>query len=595
MPEEGAMKEEDAEAAVRSPRWTSLAAPVARRPLLVLALVGVAFMASMCTGPMPGSLSPDLILLNGKVVTLDDAEQIAEAVAVKGEHIAAVGSTAAVRGLAGPNTEVIDLEGRLALPGLVDAHSHTGGVPPDYLDLYGEQSIEGIQDAISEKAATTPPGEWIVGSGRFMIYSGWDENRLEEKRWLTRRDIDPVSPEHPVLLIKDGGHAVVLNSQALRRAGITKDTPDPKKQIVRDPETGALTGALLRLASEVTSGLIPAPTRAQRLQAAANASRQLLAMGTTTVVDAATDGEMVRVYQSLYAQETGPLASLVLSPHVPMASPSEAVEFVRSWPVTTGFGDHRLKLGALKIFVDGGVTNRTAWFENAYRDRPDYHGTPEVDRETLFETVRLADRIGWQIHFHTCGDAAAELVLQALEDAQKRNETTGRRHALTHLYVLSADQIARMRALGVVAVLQPNFVYSLGEHMRAVLPDEQLEHLIPFRSLLDAGVPVALSADGHPQEPLYGVYAAVARETETGHVLGPGEAVTVLEALRAYTRASAYSIFEEDRLGSLEPGKLAELIVLDRDVLTVAASEIKEARVLLTIKNGEVAVDRLTR
>lgn len=260
----------------------------------------------------------------------------------------------------------------------------------------------------------------------------------------------------------------------------------------------------------------------------------------------------------------------------------------------SGFGDHRLKLGALKIFVDGGVTNRTAWFQKPYRDRPGYYGMPEVDRETLFETVRLADQLGWQLHFHTCGDAAAELVLQALEEARKRNQTAGRRHLLTHLYVLSTEQMARMRRLGVVAVLQPNFVYALGEHMRAVLADEQLEHLIPFRSLLEAGVPVALSADGHPQNPLYGVYAAVVRETEAGHVLGRGEAVSVLEALRAYTRTSAYSMFEEDRRGSLQPGKLADLIVLDRDLLTGPPSEIKDARVLLTIKNGAVAVDRLT-
>jgi predicted amidohydrolase YtcJ len=525
---------------------------------------------------------------------MDDSDQVAEAVAIKGGRIAAVGSDATVQSLAGRSTKVIDLAGRLALPGLVDAHSHTGGVPPDYLDLFEVRSIAEIQEAVAKKVATTPPGKWIVGSGRFMIYSGWDEHRLLEKRWLTRRDIDPVSPDHPVLLIKDGGHAVVLNSHGLRLAGITKDTPDPKEHIVRDPETGEPTGALLKLASEVTSEFIPAPTEEQRAQAAANASRQLLAMGTTTVVDAATSHEMMHVYQSLYADAVGPLASLVLSPRVPMASSEESLGFVRSWPFTSGFGDRRLKLGALKIFVDGGVTNRTAWFQRPYRDRPDYRGIPEVDRETLFETVRVADQLGWQVHFHTCGDAAAELVLETLEKVQQRNRTAGRRHVLTHLYVLSPEQMARMRRLGVIAVLQPNFVYSLGEHMRAVLPDEQLEHLIPFRSLLEAGVPVALSADGHPQNPLYGVYASVARETETGHVLGRGEAVSVLEALRAYTRTSAYSVFEEKRRGSLEPGKLADLIVLDRDILTVSASEIKDARVLLTVKNGEVAVNRLT-
>jgi hypothetical protein len=302
---------------------------------------------------------------------------------------------------------------------------------------------------------------------------------------------------------------------------------------------------------------------------------------------------MARVYQALYAREAGPLASLVLSPHVPMASSEESLRFVRGWPLTSGFGSQRLKLGALKIFVDGGVTNRTAWFQKPYRDRPGYYGMPEVEREVLFETVLLADRLGWQLHFHTCGDAAIELVLDALEEAQRRNQTTGRRHALTHLYVVSPEQMTRMRRLGAIAVLQPNFVYSLGEHMRAVLSDEQLDHLIPFRGLLQAGVAVALSADGHPQDPLYGVYAAVARETETGHLLGASEGVSVLEALRAYTRTSAYSVFDEDRRGALRAGMLADLIVLDRDILATPPAEIKDARVVLTIKAGEVAVNRL--
>lgn len=567
--------------------------------LLGLALLAIATAVSapseLAPEGVPKPLAADLVLLNGKVVTLDDSHQIAQAVAVKGDRIVAVGTNETVQTLAGPGTKVLDLAGRTVLPGLVDAHSHTSGVPPDYLDLFGVRSVAEIQEAVAQKAGTKPPGEWIVGSGRFMIYSGWDDKRLKEKRWLTRWDIDPVSPNHPVLLIKDGGHAVVLNSYALRLAGITKETPDLKGQIVRDPQTGVPTGALLKLASEVTSQLLPPPTKEERIQAAANASRQLLRMGTTTVVDASTDDEMFRVYQALYARGTEPLVSTVLSPHVPTESLEQSLQFVQGWQVTSGFGNDQLKLGALKIFVDGGVTNRTAWFKKPYKDRPDYYGIPEVDRKMLFETVRLADQLGWQLHFHTCGDAAVELVLDALEEAQKENQTSGRRHILTHLYVLSAKQIARMRRLGVVAVLQPNFVYALGEHMQAVLGEEQLEHLIPFRSLLQAGVPVALSADGHPQNPFYGIYVAAERKTEAGHVLGAAEAVDRLDALRAYTRTSAYALFEEGRRGSIEAGKLADLIVLDRDILTIPLEEIKDIQVLLTIKSGQIAVNRLTQ
>lgn len=584
------------------PSWIIAARCLLPPPRIQLALVAllVAFFLPLAASPaqpaesVPEVLAPELILVNGKVMTFDDEDRVVEAVAIKGGRIVAVGSNQTIRDLAGGGTRVLDVSGRLVLPGLVDAHSHTTGVPADYLDLYGAHSIGEIVAAVKKKAEEKPHGEWIVGSGTFMVYSGWDDTRLQEKRWVTRWDLDPVSPHHPVLLIKDGGHAVVLNSYALRLAGITRETPDPKGQIVRDPESGEPTGAVLKLATEVASELLPQPTQEERIHAAINASGQLLRMGTTTVADASSTPETIRIFQAMYARGQESLVSMVLDPVVPAGKGlEESVEFVRSWAVQTGFGDERIKLGALKIFVDGGVTSRTAWFSQPYKDRPDYYGIAEVNRETLFEVVRLADHLGWQLHFHTCGDAAAELVLQALEAAQEENQSTGRRHLMTHLYVLSPDQMARMRRLGVIAVLQPNFVYALGEHMRAVLREEQLAHLIPFRSLLEAGVPVALSADGHPQEPLYGIYAAVARETKTGHVLGAEEAVSVLQTVRAYTRTSAYARFEEDRRGSLEAGKLADLIVLDRDILTVPFREIKDTQVLLTVKGGKIAFNGL--
>src|SRR5262249_2894750 len=167
------------------------------------------------------------------------------------------------------------------------------------------------------------------------------------------------------------------------------------------------------------------------------------------------------------------------------------MQFVRSWKVISGFGDRHLKLGALKIFTDGGITGRAAWFKEAYKGRPGYYGIPQVTRETLFAVVKEADKLGWQIHLHACGDAAAEMAIQALEAAQQENHTTGRRHILTHLYVLSPEMMVRMKRLGVVAVLQPNFAYSLGEHMREALNDNQLHGILPYKSLLQAGIPVA--------------------------------------------------------------------------------------------------------
>ena len=544
--------------------------------------------------PSEQKLSADLILLNGKVVTFDNQDRTVTGIAIRGREIVAVGSDSDVQALAGSETRVIDVQGRLVLPGLVDAHSHTTGVPPDYLDLTGATSISEIVRAVEQKAKGTPAGQWIVAAGPFMLWRGWDDQRLKEKRLLTRWDLDPVSPQHPALLMKEAGHALALNSYALRLLHITKETPDPRGQIPKDARTGEPTGILLESAMNLALSHLPEPTLADRESAARHASDQLLEFGVTTVANMSMEAEEIRAFQALYRVRKQPLVTTVVCPGVPAAGPlQQCLDYVRRWPLVSGFGNDELRLGALKIFVDGGITGRAAWFKQPYRGRPDFHGIPQVERETLFQVVQLADQLVWQLHLHACGDAAVELALEALEAAQKKNGNTGRRHVITHLYVLDAEMMARMKRLGVVAVLQPNFVYSLGEHMRAALNNSQLEHIIPYRSLLNAGVTVALSADGLPQNPFYGVYAAVARKTDAGNVLASNEAVTVKEALRAYTRTSAYALFEEERRGSLEPGKIADLIVMDRDLFTVPTEEIKEARVLLTIKNGGIVFNRL--
>ncbi len=542
---------------------------------------------------MPSGLAPELILRHGNVLTMSDSGDRAQALAIRDGHIVAVGSDAEIEALAGPATQVIDVDGRLVSPGLVDAHSHTNGVSPEDLDLTHASCIAEVQQAVSDRAAKIPAGQWIVGAGPFMTWQGWDERRLKEKRLLSRADLDPVSPNHPVLLVKDAGHAVVLNGYAMRLANINKNTPDPRGEIMRDPKTGEPTGVLLEGSMALGFAPIPPPTQEDRIAAIRHASDQLLHWGVTTVAGMSVEDEAIRDFQKLYHEAKEPLVSTVLCPLVPATKPTdECVQFVKGWSVVTGFGDHSLKLGALKIFTDGGITGRGAWFKEAYKGRPGYHGIPQVTK-ALFPVVKEADKLGWQLHFHCCGDAAAELAIEALEAAQQENHTRGRRHVLTHLYVLSPDMMARMRALGVVAVLQPNFAYSLGEHMREALNDDQLHDILPYKSLIEAGVSVAIGADGLPQNPFYAIYSAVARVTDVGNRLAPQEAVTVIEALRAYTRGGAYSVFEDERRGSLEPGKSADVVVFDRDLLTVPLEQVKDTQVLLTIKDGRVVFDNL--
>jgi predicted amidohydrolase YtcJ len=534
------------------------------------------------------------VLYGGTVLTFDERERVVEAVALRGDRILAVGSDREMRALAGDSTLLVDLGGRLVLPGLVDAHTHSTGVDPDYLDLTAARSVAEIRAAVAQAVAARAPGGWIVGAGPFTFWRGWDERRLAERRLLNRHDLDPVSPDNPVLLIKDAGHALVLNSRALELAQITAATPDPRGQIEKDPATGEPTGILLESAMGLATSRLPFASEEVTFAAMRRASDQLLAFGTTTASNMSLYPQTVRAYQRLYRTSAGPLVTTVMNPLVETASGADAaIAAIERWPVATGFGDQDLKLGALKIFVDGGITGRAAWWSAPYKDRPGYFGIPQVERDVLFAIAERADRLGWQLHLHACGDAAAELALEALEAAALKNGTRSRRHIITHLYLLSDDQIARLRRAEVVAVLQPNFVYSLGEHLRDALDPVALARIVPFRSLLDAGVRVALSADGLPQNPWIGIWAAVARRTEEGNLLAPSEAVTVMEALRAYTRGSAYALFEEDRRGSLEPGKVADLIVLDRDLRNTPVAELAGVEVLMTIKNGRVVFDRL--
>jgi hypothetical protein len=541
----------------------------------------------------PSGLAADLILLHGNVLTMTESGNRAQAIAIRDAHIAAVGADSEIEPLAGSATLTIDVGGRLVSPGLVDAHSHTTGVSPEALDLTHASCIAEVQQAVSGRAAKIPVGQWIIGAGPFMTWQGWDERRLKEKRLLSRADLDPVSPNHPVLLVKDAGHAVVLNGYAMRLANINKDTPDPRREIMRDPNTGEPTGLLLEGSMELGFAPIPPATQKGRIAAIRHASDQLLRWGVTTVADMSVEDEAIRDFQKLYHEALEPLVSTVLCPLVPTTrSTDECMQFVRGWSVVTGFGNHSLKLGALKIFTDGGITGRAAWFKKAYKGRPGYYGIPQVTRD-LFPVVKEADKVGWQLHFHCCGDAAAELAIEALEAAQQENHSSGRRHVMTHLYVLSPDMMARMHRLGVVAVLQPNFVYSLGEHMREALNDDQLHGILPFKSLIQAGLSVAIGADGLPQNPFYAIYSAVARITEAANRLAPQEAVTVMDALQAYTRGAAYSLFEDHRRGSLAPGKIADVVVFDRDLRTVPLEQVKDTQVLLTIKDGRVVFNDL--
>ncbi len=559
-------------------RWTMAASAMI---IAVLAALSLSFARAMAEGP-------DIVLINGKVFTCDAANSIHQAVAIADGRFAAVGTNEEIRALAGPSTKVIDLRGRLVLPGFIDAHIHPIGLGiPNYLDVSQATSIAEIRRALAEQAAETPAGQWIRGGG-------WLEENLAEQRAPTRWDIDEAAGDHPVILFKQGWHALLANSRALWRARITRETPDPPGgHIVRDPQTGEPTGLLEEAAMDLVIAVIPKrPT--DTIEGLRQTCTRLLKYGITTAYFSSELPETLRAYQQLYRPPRPAMVRAIIRPwlYTTGRTTADLLAQLEGWPVISGLGNEWLRIGELKIFVDGGITTQSALMWKAYKGRPGYFGVQSIDKETLNAVVKKAHRLGWQIHFHTCGDRAIDLALDALEAAQKAFPRKDARHSLTHTYVISPRAIERLARLNVAVVVQPNFIYTLGRRFAFSFEEERLRRVIPVKTLLDHGVRVVFSSDNIPIGPLQGLYGAVHRVSRDGRPIGPEEEITIEQAIRLYTIAGAYLAFDERRKGSIEVGKLADAVVIDRDLLTVPVEEIRRARVDMTIVGGRIVYQR---
>lgn len=552
---------------------------------------GLGCMLILLTQPglaQTSSSAPDLILINGKVFTCDASNSIHQAVAMKDGLFIAVGATKEIQALAGANTKVIDLQGRLLLPGFIDAHVHPIGLGiPHYLDVSAAKSVEEIRQLVARQAAATPAGEWIRGGG-------WLEENLRERRLLTRWDIDEASGLHPVVLFKEGWHALLANSEALRRAKIIKETPDPAGgRIIRDPETGEPTGVLDEAAMDLALTVVPKkPTDA--LEGLRQTCTKLLEYGITTAFFSNELADNLRAYSQLYRQPAPPMVRAIVRPwlYTTGRTTEELLSQLQYWPIVSGFGHDRLRIGELKIFVDGGITTQSALVSKAYQGRPDYFGVQSIETPTLNAVVRAAHQLGWQIHFHTTGDRAIDLALEALEAAQKEFPRPDARHSLTHTYLISPPALDRLARLDVAVVVQPNFIYTLGPRFAFSFEAERLHQVIPVRTMLQKGIRVIFSSDNIPLGPLPGLFSAVHRVSKDGQRLGPDQEISMEQAIRLYTIAGAYLAFEETRKGSIEVGKLADAVVMDRDLLTVPAEEIRRARVVMTILGGQIVYEQ---
>ena len=531
----------------------------------------------------------DLVLLNGKVVTVDPDFSIAEAVAVKDGRIIAVGSTAEIAETAGEGTEVIELEGRMVLPGLIDSHLHMLGtsLTMSMIDCRTPpmKSIADIIAAVRERAEKAEPGVWIQGRG-------WDQAKLSEHRNPTRWDLDEAAPDNPVYLTRTCGHILVVNSKALEIAGITGHSPQPVGGTIVNDEEGEPTGLLQeRPAFWQVLKHVPPPDLDRKVEAIKLASKSFSEVGLIGVIEPGIVAEDMRAYQ--LALKDGGLTVRVnmMLMGVEGGEPvEESLRRIREFPMTTGFGDEMLRFLGLKLLIDGGIGGRTALLREPYEGEPDNYGILTMHEEKLKRLLDAGNVQGMTVGVHCAGGRAMDIVLRAFEATDRKRSIKGRRFTLIHAYQPGEENFEQCRRLGVVVASQPSFLYYLGDSFYENIGPERSKWVKPHRAWIDHGIVVGAGTDSPvtPYNPFVSLWTAVARRTELeGTQMGMEQRVTREEAIRMYTINGAYLSFEEYVKGSIEPGKLADLIVIDRDILTCPEDEIKETRVLRTILGGK--------
>lgn len=533
-----------------------------------------------------------MALVNGNVITVDPEFRIAEAVAVKGGRVAAVGSNSAIKEMISQFTEVIDLDGETVLPGLIDAHLHvlmTGlGMLMVNCRTPPVKTIEDLKSAVRDRAGRDGPGVWIEGRG-------WDQAKLAEHRAPTRWELDEAAPDNPVFLIRTCEHIVAVNSKALDMAGVDKDTPQPVGgEIVRD-ELGEPTGILREMpAFQLVRRHIPLPDFKRKVEAIRLATAAFSRAGLTSVVDAGLTEEEMRAHQ--IALREGGLAvrvSMMLWGVDGDESLESSLRRIGLFPMATGFGNEMLQFLGLKLVVDGSLGGRSALMREPYENDTS-SGLLIVPEDKLRRLVDAGNMHGMNIGIHCCGGRAMDVALKAYEETDKKKPIRGRRFSLIHAYQPSEENFEQCKRLGVVVASQPGFLFYLGDSFNENIGSERAVRLKPHRAWLDNGAVVASSTDSPvtPYLPFTTLWASIARRTEVrGTQMGEGQRVTREEAVRMYTVNGAYLALQEKERGSIEPGKLADMIVVDRDVLTCPEESIRDTKVLRTILGGKTVYE----
>jgi predicted amidohydrolase YtcJ len=556
--------------------------------VLLVALVLLPALPLAAQKPAGGkpAVFADLVLYNGKITTQNKARPEAQALAAWGERILFVGDDADVKPLIGPDTKAIDLKGRRAVPGFHDSHVHflASGMRLSQVALKDAADQKEFGRRLREFDKKLPPGRWIVGGE-------WDHDRTFHGELPTAAMLDKYVPDRPVYINRYDHHMAVVNSVALRKAGITAETPDPPGGVIfRKPGTKEPTGVLRDNAMGLVAKLIPAPSDdeiAEGIKAALNEARRL---GVTSVQDMDGSGVRVRYFRQLQRlAQKGELTTRIRL-YWPLGAWMELARL----GIMRGLGNLWLTIGALKDFIDGSLGSSTAKMYESFLNEPGNTGIYVTPRKKLLENILEADQAGLAVAVHAIGDKGNAELLDIFAEVAKKNGPRDRRFRIEHAQHLRPEDYPRFAQLGVIASMQPFHAIDDGRWAEGRIGKKRCASSYAFRSLLDAGAKLAFGSDWSvaPLNPLLGIDAAVHRRTLDGkHPEGwfPEQRITVREALEAYTRGSAYAAFQERDLGTLEAGKLADVAVLSRDILDPSqAEQIAATEVVLTVAGGKV-------
>lgn len=529
-------------------------------------------------------MEPNLVLVNGNIYTIDDENPKAESVAIYGSRIVAVARTAEVERLIGPTTRVVDLHGKAVIPGMVDSHIHfvSYALRAQEVDLDGAATLEEAVGRVEERVERAGRGEWIVGGG-------WDKNLWEKEGFPKKEDLDRVSPDNPVALSSKDGHTLWVNSVALSKASITRETPNPQGgEIERDLETGEATGILKENATRLVESVIPEPTVERIEEALKSAIKTAQSYGITSIHNHEGRKEF-RAFQGLLAK--GELGLRVF-----MTIPADSLDSAIQVGLMTGFGNEKLRVGTTKLFADGALGSQTAAMLEPYEGDPTNRGIIATPKERMRALIGKASANGLGVAVHAIGDRANRMVLDIIEEVSKTELGKTVMYRMEHAQHLSPRDVERFGRLGVIASIQPIHI-SLDMDIADRRLGRRSRWAYPMRTLLDTGAMLTFGSDCPvmTMDPILGIYTAVTRKRVSGYPSGgwhPEERITVEEAVRAYTKDAAYASGEEGIKGTLEVGKLADLVVLSEDIFEVQEEDIPRVRVEMTILDGEIVYKR---